>query len=48
MGYIFQAEWWEKKSQWVFIFVIMAKEIGKGFGKEKWNFVTFIYENKGN
>jgi len=26
----------------------MAKEIGKGFGKEKWNFVTFIYENKGN
>jgi len=31
---------------------LMAKEIGKdndkGFGKEKWNFGTFIYENHGN
>jgi len=30
----------------------MAKEIGKGngkgFGKEKWHFGTFIYENNGN
>jgi len=30
----------------------MAKEIGKGngkgFGKEKWIFGTFIYENNGN
>ena len=37
---------------WVFILVIMAKEIGKGngkgFGKAKWNFWQFIYENNGN
>jgi len=30
----------------------MAKEIGKendkGFGKAKWKFGTFIYENNGN
>jgi len=26
----------------------MAKEIGKGFGKEKWHFWQFIYENNGN
>jgi len=34
---------------WVLIWFIMANEIGKVkgkcFGKEKWNFFHFIYEN---
>jgi len=28
--------------------VYYAKEIGKGFGTEKWHFWQFIYENNGN
>ena len=36
---------------WVFIWFIMAKEIGKGngkgFGKAKWNLLVFVYENNG-
>ena len=33
---------------WVFILVIMAKEVGKAVGKAKWNFWKFIYENNEN
>jgi len=33
MGHVFQVEWWEKHpSRCSFLFII-AKEIGKGFGK---------------
>ena len=36
---------------WVFIWFIMAMEIGKGngsvFGSEKWHLLAFIYENNG-
>jgi len=33
MGHLFQVEWLVETSQWVFIWFIMEKEIGKGNGK---------------
>ena len=37
---------------WVLSWFIMAKKIGKGnekgFGKEKWHLLAFIYEINGN
>ena len=34
MGHIFQAEWWEKHLSACSLRFIMAKEIGKGKGKD--------------
>jgi len=43
MGQLFQVESWEKHPSRNHLF-IMAKEIGKGFGKAQ--LLAFIYENK--
>ena len=37
MGHVFQAECWEKHPSGGSLWFIMANEIGKGFGKEKWH-----------
>ena len=36
MGHLFQVECWENILVWVFIWFIMAKEIGKGNEKGFW------------
>ena len=51
MGHLFQDECWEKHHSGFSLRFIMAKEIskgnGKGFRKEKWHLLEFVYENDG-
>ena len=52
MGHIFQDECWEKYPSGDQLMCLWLWEIGKGngngFGKAKWHYLAFIYENNGN